>query len=283
MPKLRVLLVRHGQSQANVDWGENKRQPDHAIELTDDGHDQARQCGEFLAEYFATTRHSAGAGRFLHHNVNCDYLEGPKKCIKRIRLWHSPYVRTRQTALGIVKSCRLPEDVRVVGYEHLIEHHRKAGDSWFIDDADSEPVPHAREKLHLAEQRFGLFDGLSDEERRERYPDEQANYEKAKQAEGKMWPIIPLGDSRYDVCIRVHAAFGSFHRDKDKHGITTIVVIGHGTTNRAFAQMWLHKPWEWMHREPNPNNCSVRLIEDGKLHPDNNGYIFDGFPPAKQP
>ena len=59
----------------------------------------------------------------------------------------------------------------------------------------------------------------------------------------------------------------------DSMKVEDIVVVGHGTTNRAFVQMWLHLPWEWMHKEPNPKNCSIRLIEDGE----DKGYIFKGF------
>jgi Histidine phosphatase superfamily (branch 1) len=136
-----------------------------------------------------------------------------------------------------------------------------------------------REHLLLHEQQFGLFDGLSDNERRETFPEMQAYYEKCKQYEGKLWPIMPLGESRIQVCSRVHQTFGTFHRDHDKHGISTIVVVGHGTTNRAFIQMWLHKEWEWMHNEPNPNNCSIRLIESGE----DCGYIFNGFDSTKNP
>ena len=145
---------------------------------------------------------------------------------------------------------------------------RGEGMSWFIDQ---------REHLLLHEQQFGVFDGLSDEDREKYYPREQAYYEKCKKFEGKMWPKMPQGESRMDVCQRVHQAFGTFHRDAAKHGIENIVVVGHGTTNRAFLQMWLHKPWEWMHQEPNPTNCSVRLIENGE----DKGYLFDEFEQPK--
>lgn len=219
---MRIFLVRHGQSQANVDHSINSRVADHAIELTEEGHKQAQAAGEFLGDY-----------------LQADNL--------RIRLWHSPYRRTRQTADRIQETA--------VGYQ---------GDSIFLDK---------REHMLLAEQQFGLFDGLSDEERENQFPKEQAYYEKCKAFEGKMWPKMPLGESRFEVCQRVHQAFGTFHRDAEKHGIRNIVVVGHGTTNRAFVTMWLHKPWEWMHEEPNPLNCSIRLIEDGE----DKGYIFKGF------
>ena len=101
----------------------------------------------------------------------------------------------------------------------------------------------------------------------------QAYYEKCKKFEGKLWPKMPLGESRFDVCQRVHQSFGTFHRDNDKHGVDHIIVVAHGTVNRAFVQMWLHKPAEWMHKEPNPKNCSVRAIYGSQ----DMGYIFDGL------
>ena len=221
---MRVLLVRHGQSRANLDGSENARVADHAISLSQEGHVQAGRCGEFLRGW-------------LEQN-----LRGDDGSLPRIRLWHSPYERTRQTAAHIEAACT---DLLLDRKEHLL----------------------------LAEQQFGIFDGLSDEERAQRYPDFFAYYEKCKRFEGKLWPKMPLGESRFEVAQRVHQAFGTFKRDEDKHGIDTIGVIGHGTTNRAFVMMWLHLPYEWMHREPNPANCSVRLIESGE----DRGYVFQGF------
>jgi 2,3-bisphosphoglycerate-dependent phosphoglycerate mutase len=220
---MRILLVRHGQSRSNLDGSENLRVADHAIELSDQGHEQAKACGAFLRGWFEQNLGTTGSR--------------PK-----IRLWHSPYARTRQTAAHIETAC---------------------GD-WLLD---------RKEHLLLAEQQFGIFDGLSDDERADRYPDFHAYYEKCKRFEGKLWPKMPLGESRFEVAQRVHQAFGTFKRDEDKHGIDTIVVVGHGTTNRAFVMMWLHLQYEWMHREPNPANCSVRLIERGE----DRGYVFQGF------
>ena len=250
---MRIFLVRHGMSVANQDWSENTRVADHAIELAPEGHRQAQAAGNFLSEYFA--KHLTSET----HVTGLLKSDPDARRIPKIRLWHSPYKRTRQTAAGIVETCRLPHGAAIDGAET-----RTKGMSWFLDQ---------REHLLLHEQQFGVFDGLSDEEREKHYPREQAYYEKCKKFEGKMWPKMPQGESRIDVCMRVHQAFGTFHRDAQKHGIENIVVVGHGTTNRAFLQMWLHKPWEWMHQEPNPTNCSVRLIEDSE----DKGYIFDQF------
>jgi len=260
---MRIFLVRHGQSRSNADWTENTRVADHAIELTDAGHEQARKAGMALAEYLREHHLDRAPVSASHTGYH----------IPKIRLWHSPYKRTRQTAAGLEETCLLPglgsdPSMNRTQYRIPVDDRtfqlRQDSESWFWDK---------REHMLLAEQQFGVFDGLSDEEREKEYPREHAYYEKCKRFEGKLWPKMPLGESRFEVCQRVHQAFGSFHRDATKHGIENIVVVGHGTTNRAFVQMWLHKPWEWMHEEPNPLNCSIRLIEDGE----DIGYIFDGF------
>ena len=116
----------------------------------------------------------------------------------------------------------------------------------------------------------GLFDGLTDEELAEQYPREHAHYQKCEQFEGRFWARMPLGESRFDVCQRVHQSFGTFRRDADRHGVHDIIVVAHGTTIRAFVMMWLHKPVSWFENEPNPANASVRLL-DGD---DDYGVIF---------
>ena len=52
----------------------------------------------------------------------------------------------------------------------------------------------------------------------------------------------------------------------------------HGMTARAITQGWLHLPIEWMENEPNPHNCSIRVIEAGK----DQGYLFPGFAPGER-
>ena len=49
---------------------------------------------------------------------------------------------------------------------------------------------------------------------------------------------MPLGESRFDVAIRVHEAFGTFHRDAERNGVRNIIIICHGVTLRAFVMMW---------------------------------------------
>ena len=45
---IRIYLVRHGQSEANLDNAVNARLPDHRIALSAEGHRQAAATGEFV-------------------------------------------------------------------------------------------------------------------------------------------------------------------------------------------------------------------------------------------
>jgi 2,3-bisphosphoglycerate-dependent phosphoglycerate mutase len=263
-------------SRANVDWSENRRVADHAIELTEEGKKQAEGAGKFLAQYFAQ--------HLTTYQANSPF--GPFAAqFPKIRIWNSPYRRTRQTRDHLMAACRLPslsdltkDTAREYFWHRQGDMHAHAvdpqdmrplsrpnsGDSWFLDE---------KEHFLLHEQQFGIFDGLSDEQRREQYPAETEHYEKCKKFEGKVWAKLPMGESRMDVSRRMHQAFGTFKRDAEKHDIHNIVVVGHGTTNRAFTMAWMHHQPEWFEREPNPKNCSVRLIENGE----DKGYIFKGF------
>ena len=206
-----IYLVRHGESMSNINKAVHKTTADHEIPLSPNGISHAQIAGRFIREH----------------------LERKEVAYPKVRLWTSPYRRTRQTADEIA-----------------IELH-----DWGKD---------RKEHVLLCEQQFGLFDGLSDEELQERYPDEHAHYQKCEEWGGRFWARMPLGESRFDVACRVHQAFGTFHRDNDKHGIDTIVVVCHGVTLRAFVMMWCHHSPEWFDAEPNPKNGAVRLIDNGE-------------------
>jgi len=221
---MRILLVRHGESLGNVDPRVHATTPDHAVPLSDRGHDQARQAGALVADYLE--REIRGAR-------------------PHVRLWASPYQRTRQTADAVVETAR----------------------GWITDRV---------EHILLCEQQFGLFDGVAEDELTARFPREFGYYDMQRRFGGRFWARMPQGESRFDVAKRIHQAFGTFHRDATEHGIRDIVVICHGVTLRAFVMMWCHLSPEWFEAETNPNNCAIRLIDDGL----DRGYVFAGFPRA---
>jgi broad specificity phosphatase PhoE len=70
----RIVLIRHGNSEANADGAVRAHTPDHRIALTDEGVTQARKAGKTLAKLF-----------------------GPDP----VAIYLSPYLRTRQTWNGI--------------------------------------------------------------------------------------------------------------------------------------------------------------------------------------
>jgi len=160
------------------------------------------------------------------------------------RIWTSPYKRARQTA----------------------ELIKEASGDWVTD---------VRENVLLAEQQFGLFEGTDweTEELEKEYPKELAYYRKAVEFGGRFWAKVPLGESRFDVCSRVYQSFGTLHRDAELHGIRNVIIVSHGVTLRAFLMMWLHLTPEWFEIEPNPKNCSIRVITENYL---DGGYVWGG-------
>ena len=236
----RIHLVRHGLSESNLSVEVNRRKPDHAICLANQGHQQAAEAGEFLAKR-------------LRYSV----LNGPAT---KVRMLVSPYLRTRQTADGIEKA------IKGAGINY--DRH---------------------ESLQLREQSFGLFDGIAEEELADIYPREYAHYEKHAHFEGvenglkgEFFAPMPMGESRARVCDRVRSTFGSILRSL-RDDYTDIVVVSHGVTIRCFIREFMHYPWEWCEKEPNPNNCSITTIEGERDKGWEVNRIFDGFKHPKDP
>lgn len=206
---MHIFLIRHGESVANV--GENyiKRLPDHLVPLTEDGKEQARRNGEWLAQY-------------------CQKKEID---LSKARIWRSPYLRTRQTSEEFNKALKI-QDIR--------------------------------EDITLIEQQFGLFDSVPKAEWGKLYPNEFAEYKRQRENYGKFYARMPLGESPFDVAIRVHQFMGTIYRDYEKHATNPLFVFTHGTTLRAFLLRWFHYSPEWYHEEHNPENCWIREIEENQ-------------------
>lgn len=252
---MKIYLIRHGQSAGNVDKDIHNTMADHAIPLSALGKAQAFRAGQFFGELFHKNYGTdEDVAQKIGTMLKLDDLDAAKIIAEHaasIRVWLSPYQRTRQTADGI--------------FQGLNDYQQQVGESINV-------YMDRRENIRLCEQQFGLFDGIPDEELPIRYPDEHAHYKKCEDQEGRFWARMPLGESRFDVANRVHESFGTFHRDSERHGINTIIVVCHGVTLRAFVMQWLHLTPEWFDAEPNPGNCDIRLIDGGK----DEGYIYRG-------
>ena len=160
-----------------------------------------------------------------------NYCRNKNIDISKARFWCSPYLRTRQTCDEFNK---------------------------YLNIAD------IREDITLTEQQLGLFDSVPEEDWGKLYPIEFAEYERQRANYGKFYARLPLGESPFDVAIRVHQFMGTIHRDYEKHGVDTLFIFTHGTTLRTFLLRWFHYSPEWYHEERNPKNCWIREIKDGK-------------------
>ena len=121
-----------------------------------------------------------------------------------------------------------------------------------------------REDITITEQQYGLFDSVPEDQWGVLYPREYAEFVRQVTNSGKFYARLPLGESPFDVAIRVHQFMGTIHRDLEKHGVDTLFVFSHGTTIRTFLMRWFHYSTEWYQNERNPKNLAVREI-DGDL------------------
>lgn len=157
--------------------------------------------------------------------------------ISNARIWRSPYLRTRQTS-------------------------DEFNDSLGIDDV--------REDITLVEQQFGLFDAVPEHEWEKNFPCEYAECQRQWQNSGKFYVRLPLGESPFDVAIRVHQFMGTIQRDTAKYKNKTLFIFTHGTTLRCFLMRWFHYSPEWYQNEKNPKNCWIRFIDESE----DKGYIY---------
>lgn len=72
-----ILLIRHGESQANIDQTLHQSLPDHEIALSTRGQSQPAHAAKHVYDFY-------------FHRYGYDYVNG--------LLWNSPYRRTRDTA-----------------------------------------------------------------------------------------------------------------------------------------------------------------------------------------
>lgn len=111
------------------------------------------------------------------------------------RIWRSPYLRTRQTSECFNESLQISD---------------------------------IREDITLVEQQYGLFDALPEQDWGRLYPAEYAEYLRQRNHFGRLYARLPLGESPFDVAIRIHQFLGTIHRDFEKHGVDPLFIFTHG-------------------------------------------------------
>lgn len=169
-----------------------------------------------------------------------EYLQDNNIDLSKARSWFSPYDRTKETMEIFNSVLNLDKHMDI------------------------------REDISLTEQQFGLFDSIPDSKWEEMFPNEYRTWNMFKSQKGKFWARLPMGESPFDVAVRVKNFFGTIKRDYERYEIDTLFIFTHGTTLRTFVMQYLHKTVEWYEEEHNPGNCWIRLIDDKE----DMGYIY---------
>jgi len=212
-----IFLVRHAQSQSNVDPNILKIQTNMAIKLSPIGLKQATETGNFLSDYIIN----------IHDN--------PTKPIT-VKVWNSPYNRTRETAL-------------------LIKNE--------LDKSNYNVL--SQESIYISERQFGLVDDV--ENYSQKFQHEDKHYKLHKGSNHDFFARPPLGESPFDMCIRLDFFLKKIianDKTTDQH-----IVVSHGAAIRGLIMMHQNQTYEEF-TAPNPPNASVRLL-NGSLY---TGEIF---------
>jgi 2,3-bisphosphoglycerate-dependent phosphoglycerate mutase len=153
----------------------------------------------------------------------------------KLRVWFSPFLRTRQSKDALLKA--LPAE-------------------W---------IGEVREDYLLREQDFGLFTEIYDRaEQKQKFPDAFEKWARLRSNGAKFYARPPDGESRADVAQRLRLFLQTVMHEA-RHGHDTVLIVGHGVTNRAFEMNFLHHPVAWLEASDNPGNADVTLIEgDGE-------------------
>ena len=221
LPELTVFLVRHGQSVLNADRQLHFTIADPEAELTPRGHAQAEE----------------GAVALLGELKQRQWLN------RKIRLYHSDYVRAHQTANHFISALEpvLPRfDYR-------------------MDD-------------RIRELEFGILNGLSHQEVEQLFPSYHDYQDLLRTSDSRYYVRRMGGESPADVADRCRSFIGAMYRDYEKHGIRTFVVVNHGLTSRVLAKLLLKQNRYWYQQQRNPQNMAIRLLVGKTDH----GYIHRG-------
>lgn len=199
---MNIFLVRHAQSNANVDNTVLHNMTNMNVTLTENGLIQAKETGEFLSQ---NIRSQGG-----------------------IKIWNSPYERTRQTAKIIKDSFR--------------------GKAIFASE----------ESIYLSERQFGLIDNIASYN--EDYKNELEHYNLHREARQEYFVRPPLGESPFDMCLRLDAFLKMILASsiESQH-----IIVTHGAVIRGLIMMSQKKNYEWYNEQPNPFNASVHGIIEG--------------------
>ena len=207
----KLFLVRHAQSESNADPYVLTEKTNISVHLTQKGVLQAREAGLELANYLRAKKES-------------------------IKIWNSPYFRTRETA------------------QHIKNALKQANISF-----DEE------ESIYICERQFGLLDDNQDSHIT--HKKEHEHYKLHANSKHDFWARPPLGESPFDMCLRLDNFIRTVLTEKhyDNH-----IIVSHGAAIRGFITMKQKLSFEEYTAMPNPHNASIQLIDESEFK----GVVF---------
>lgn len=198
-----IKLVRHGQSLANTGEVNSTEAGDCNVALSAAGLAQARQAGELI---------------------------GPEYVAKSL-IYHSPYLRARQTLYGIFDG------------SNVLAHPLVNGDLSNL---------RIYEDIRLREIEFG-FHKTQDEVTAER---------KLRQVRGWIFCRYSGGESPANCFDRMCSFIESMYRQIERKNASRILIVTHGMTLRCFVARFFHLTVEQFADIRNPHNGEVVTIAD---------------------
>ena len=126
----------------------------------------------------------------------------------------------------------------------------------------------------LIERQYGLYDGITFEER-EKYKTSFDFDNWMYQNAGYFYTKFPLGESPYDVMIRAKLFLGTIFRDVEK-GIENYFIVSHGMFLKTLQMTYFHYSPEWFNNSDIMDNCSIKLIEKTGDSSFDRDFIFKG-------
>jgi broad specificity phosphatase PhoE len=124
--------------------------------------------------------------------------------------------------------------------------------------AAGEAVGERLECALLAEQTFGLYDAVGEQEAMQRFPEAEAARVASEQFSTRFWAAAPPGgENQFQVCVRAWAFLAAAFPHGER---APVVAVTHSLAGRALAMAAMRKPSAWLAAERAGDPGSVRGI-----------------------
>lgn len=208
-----LYIIRHAQSLSNVDFEILRSQTNMSVNLSEVGLQQIEETSHFMIDLFKGS-----------------FSENIRK--KPIKVWNSPYERTRKTA-------------------NILKEKFKINNIFFKEE----------ESIYLSERQFGLVDNVLDYQKS--HPYEYEHYILHEKSNHNYFVRPPLGESPFDMCMRLDFFLKNYIEKEDNYDH---IIITHGACVRGLIMMSQGLKYEDYMKLKNPLNASVYKIDLSKNH-----------------